>query len=56
VTASLALLDLDADRPIGIVDQFSDSSLVAKGRPVLLLGLDREKVVGKNFWNLPAVV
>ena len=39
VTTLLALLDLDTDRPIGIVDQFSDGSLVPKGRPVLLLWL-----------------
>jgi len=39
VKALLTLLDLDADGLAGIVDQFSDRSLVAKGRPVLLLGL-----------------
>src|SRR5262249_16152139 len=37
--ALFALLDRDADRPIGIVDQFSNGSFVAEGRSMLLLGL-----------------
>jgi hypothetical protein len=36
VMALLAVLDLDADRPIGIVDQFLDRSFAAEGRPMLL--------------------
>ena len=39
VMALLASLDLGLHRPIGMVDQFSDGSLMAKGRPVLLLCL-----------------
>lgn len=37
VMALFALLDLDANPPIGIVDQFSDEPFMTEGRPALLL-------------------
>jgi len=39
VTALRALLDLDADRLIGVIDQLSDGAFVSKWRPGLLLRL-----------------
>jgi hypothetical protein len=62
VMALLTLLDLHADGPSGIVDQFSHRSLVAKGRTVLFAdrpldcSFDRALVVEMNSANWPAAV